>query len=175
MFTLKSKITFLSSVFLKRIALVLAGLLVGAAAVCAQTEVSGNALLVQLKSGEQQVFMLSSEPVITFDGGDCLVKSLEFNASYAMADIDFAKFVYADPASVDEIQAALVVDLSNPDFVVVKGMQAGGTVRLFDMSGIALRRASADDCGDASLCLSGVAKGVYIVNMKETTFKLYRK
>lgn len=175
MFTLKSKITTLASVSLRRIMIALFGIVAGVAAVTAQTQISGNALLVQMKSGESQVFMLASEPVITFDGGDCIVKSVDFGATYAMSEIDFAKIVYADPASVDEIQAALVVDLSNPECVVIKGMAANGAVRLFDLSGVEVRRTSADDCGEASLSLSGLSSGVYIVNTKETTFKLYRK
>ncbi len=175
MFTLKSKISSFAATFASRILPAVVGILAGAAVLSAQTQITGNSLLIQLKNGDEQVFMLASEPVITFNGGDCMIKSIDFSATYAMGDINLARFVYTDPASVNEIETALVVDLSNPERVVIHGMTARGEVRLFDLSGVELRRCSADDCGEASLDLSGLPAAVYIVNTKETTFKLYRK
>lgn len=155
-------------------------MLVVAVAVCAplmsaQSADRGKALLVQLKNGDKQYFMLSDEPVITFADYKCQIESQELSAEFEMPLIDHAKVVDFDPASVDEIESALIVDLSNPSVVVIRGMKANGNVSLFNLSGMMLRGTSADESGTAMLEVGDFATGVYVVTSNETTFKIYKK
>lgn len=143
--------------------------------VTAQSADRGKALLVQLKNGDKQYFMLSDEPVITFADYQCHIESQELGADFEMAMIDHAKIVDFDPASVDEIESALIVDLSNPSVVIIRGMKANGNVSLFNLSGMMLRQTSADESGTAMLEVGDLATGVYVVTSNETTFKIYKK
>lgn len=151
------------------------GFAIATPAMSAQSADSGKALLVQLKNGDKQYFMLADEPVITFVDYKCHVESQPLSADFEMALIDHAKIVDFDPASVDEIESALIVDLSNPSVVVIRGMKAGGHVSLFNLSGVMLRQTSADDSGDAMLEIGDFSSGIYVVTSNETTFKIYKK
>ena len=144
-------------------------------AVTAQSAGRGKALLVQLKNGDKQYFMLADEPVITFADYKCQIESQELSADFDMTLIDHAKVVDFDPASVDEIESSLIVDLSNPSVVVIRGMKANGNVSLFNLSGMMLRQTSADESGTAMLQVGDFAAGVYVVTSNETTLKIYKK
>ena len=79
-----------------------------------------------------------------------------------------------DPASVDEIESSLIVDLNDPSVVVIRGMTASGAVTLYNLSGVMLRQTSADESGTAELEVGDLVSGIYIVTTKETTFKVYK-
>ena len=172
MFTLKSKISGISA-FLRHLALAVFVMSVSVGAGAATTE---KALLVQLTNGDRVVFLLSTVPVVTFDGNKCSIKSDDFSAQYPMPDIEFAKIIDRDgSSSIDEPTHSVVVDLSNPDEVRISGMKAGSETVLFNLSGVVLRRVNSDEAGVAVLNISELPSSVYIVSSKETTFKIYKK
>lgn len=141
----------------------------------ADEPLKGPALRVHLHSGEMQVFLLASEPVITFAAEKCHIASADFSADYDMSQIHHADVVADASAGLEDEQISLVVDLSDPDAVTIHGLSANAPVSLYSISGIAQRSASADDAGTASISLAGLQSGVYIVTTNQTTFKIYRK
>ena len=175
MLTLNFKSAVQKFVRLKTLMMVLAVLAVSGPVLSAQSTNSGKALLVQLKNGDKQYFMLADEPVITFADYRCQIESQELSADFDMTLIDHAKVVDFDPASVDEIESAFIVDLSNPSVVVIRGMKPNGNVSLFNLSGMMLRHTSADESGTAMLEVGDFASGIYVITSNETTFKIYKK
>lgn len=154
--------------------------LVALAVVCpstasAQTQTTGKALRVHLKSGTYHCYLLASEPVINFEDTKCKVSSPELTTEYSMSEINYAHFGEYDAASITDIESTLTIDLSDPDRVVINGMKADGSVVLYNITGVELRRTNADGTGAASLGLTGLEKGIYIIQTKETSFKIYRK
>lgn len=141
----------------------------------ARTPENGKALMVNLKDGSSQYFMLIDEPVLTFDDYICHVESQQLSADFDMTAIDHAKVIDFDPASVDEIETSLIVDLSDPSVVTIKGMHPGSHVALFNLSGILLLQTRADESGRADLRIADLSAGVYVVTSKEITFKIYKK
>ncbi len=158
---------------MRRLPLALACMLACSGA-AAQSQETGTALKVNVKGGDPQYFMLASKPVISFDGEACEIKSPEFSAKYLLADIDYAEFVEHDAASVAEIESSFEVDLRNPDYVVIRGMKAGGAVTLCGVSGMVLASTKADGNGTATLGVGSLQSGVYILTTNETTFKIYK-
>ncbi len=141
----------------------------------AEESMSGPALRVHLQSGEKQMFLLASEPVITFAKEKCHIASADFSADYDMAEIQHADFVADASAGIAEKEFSLVVDLSNPEFVTIHGLEADTQVSLYSIAGVAQRVAKADNSGTAVITLAGLQSGVYIVTTNQTTFKIYRK
>ncbi len=150
-------------------ALVLAG---GVATAWAQSGV--QTLKVQLRNGGSQYFRLSEKPVVTFEGAKCLIASASLSAEYLMADIECAVIV-EQSSGVTELERKVEVDYTDAGNLVLRGLNAGGAVRLADVAGRVLRIVVADSDGCASIDLSSVPTGVYIVSSKEITFKVYRK
>lgn len=160
---------------LRRIAAVLGCLVMFAQLSVVGAQETEKALKVHMNSGDPQFFILSSEPVITFEGTECVIKSSEFSARYDMGDIYFAEFVDHTTAIDEEMKEALTVDLSDPNAIVIRGMNAGGPVALYNLSGVFMLGTVADSEGTAVLDISSLPAAVYIVTSKETSFKIYRK
>lgn len=159
-----------------RIPALLAVCLLGAAPVLtAEEPVTAPALMVQMKNGDKQYFMCGDEPVLSFIDNVCHIESLEQSADFDMSTIDHARIVNLDITAVDEIESALVVDLSDPAVVAIRGMKDGSPVAIYNLSGVKMRSAEADSEGSVSLEVGSLAAGVYVVSSKETTFKIYKK
>lgn len=138
-------------------------------------ETGGTALKVHMKTGAPQLFMLASEPVITFEGTECRIVSAELDARYDMSEIDHAEIV-AQPASVEEqLKDQLVVDLTNPGQIIIRGMTPGAEVFVVNLAGVVLRRAGADADGTALIDVSDLPAALYIVSSKDTTFKYIKR
>lgn len=160
---------------LRRITVVLGCLMMVTQLSVVAAQGTEKALKVHMNNGEPQFFILSAEPVITFEGTECVIKSSEFSARYDMGDIYFAELVDHTTGIDEEMKDALTVDLSNPNTIVIRGMKAGSPVALYNLSGIFLFGTAADDEGTAVLDISSLPAAVYIVTSKETSFKIYKK
>ena len=160
---------------LRRVAVVFSCFVALAYFTSASAQETGKALKVHMNNGDPQFFMLSSEPVVTFEGTDCVIKSSDFTARYDMGDVYFAEFVDHTTAIDEEMKSSLTVDLTNPDAVVIRGMNPGSHVALYNLAGVLLVAADADGDGAVTLDISALPAAVYIVTSKETSFKIYRK
>lgn len=138
-------------------------------------EVTGKALKVNMKSGAPQFFMLADEPLITFEGTECHINSVNLSTKYDMSQIEFAEIV-THTASIDEqLKNSLVVDLSNPDRITISGMEADSKVTLVNLAGVVLRQTQADSEGTAIVGVSDLPAAIYIITSKETSFKYIKK
>jgi len=141
----------------------------------AQSQPEGKSLMVQKKNGDTHYYLLASGPVITFKDDVCSIQSPDFSAQYPMAEIDFARFVDGPDAGIDEPSTSIVIDLSDPAYAHISGLQAQAIVNLYSVSGSLISRTSADDAGSASVSLERLQAGVYIISTAKTTFKIYKK
>lgn len=130
-------------------------------------------LLVQHRDGTSHQYLLTSGPIITFNAETCSVNGDGFSADFNMEDIEFAKIV--DSSAVKEVETEVKIDLRDPNFVTVKGLAPGSELSLYDLFGIRMQSVKADSDGSASIELYGLPSAVYIVNCKETTFKIFKK
>lgn len=152
--------------------------LIVAACVCALgssasfAEGTVKALMVQLKAGDTHYYVLSEQPVVTFEGQKCHITSPSLQSSYEMPDIDFANFVDYDPASVKETMTALTVEYITPQLIAVRGLDAGSRVSLYRLDGVKAGDYAADNAGSVEISLAALTDGVYIISCKEKTFKI---
>lgn len=161
--------------FAKWLPLITGMMLVSALPDALEARESGQALKVQLTSGTAQYYMLASSPVITFENDKCMIKSDEFSTQYDIPDVAYAEIVDHTASADEHFATTLSVDLSDPSCAVIRGMESGSAVTLVNLSGINLSQTAADDNGTATVRLSELPKGIYIITSKETTFKIYKK
>lgn len=165
-----------SKSFAARCLSVLAGMLIASTGLsAAYAQETGKALKVQPVSGDAQFFMLASEPVITFADSKCKINSNDFSTEYEMADIEYAEIVDHTSGLEDEIKASLSVDLTDPAYAVIRGMNAGSRVTLANLAGIVLANTAADSEGTATVELGQLPAGIYLISSNETNFKIYKK
>lgn len=130
-------------------------------------------LLIQTRDGSTRQYLLSSKPVITFQDNLCLVKGDGVSADFDMADIEYVKIL--DNSAVSEIVNDLKIDLRDPNFVKMSGLTMGDNVSLYDLKGFKLKEAEADAAGFCELEIHDLSTGVYVINNKKSTFKIYKK
>ncbi len=173
---LKSKKSIRTSFVAKGLSMIAAALILSApmSTVSAQ-ERTGKALKVNMKAGSPQFFMLATEPVITFDGAECHINSVDFSTKYDMSQIEYAEIVNHTASLDEQLKNSLVVDLSNPDRIAIHGMAPDSKVTLVNLAGVVLRNAKADSEGSAIITVSDLPGAIYIVTSKETTFKYIKK
>ena len=173
--TLNLKLSRCALAAMRRFAVLAGCLVLFASMSVADAQETGKALKIHMNNGDPQFFMLSSEPVITFDGSECVIQSSAFSARYDMTEVNFAEFVEHTAALDEEMKAALTVDLTDPNAVVIRGMSAAGNVAVYNLTGVMVASSVADSEGTAVVDISQLPAAVYIVTSKETSFKIYRK
>lgn len=143
----------------------------------AQSDASELCLKVELSNGSTEQFLLSEQPKLTFEGNSCVISCKDVDASYDMAQIKRAYF--ADrTVGVDVTPGEIVsIDLTDPAWAVVRGLEPGAPVALYAVSGITLQAVNADSDGVARISLESLAsQSVYVVSINSNNnFKLYKK
>ena len=155
-------------------------LAVGAVPAFAQEQVESPAtqLLIHLIDGNEEYFQLADSPVITFEGLNCVIKSKDYEVTFPMSEIKEAKLVDENVAVAPVAEAKKVtIDLTNPNFAVVNGIEPGAPVNVYAVTGTLVATGVADNQGRAEVDLSGLQAGsVYIVSVdSNNNFKLYKK
>ena len=149
--------------FCKVLTMFVISLIISAQTGVTQAQETGKALKVHLSSGSPQFFMLSTEPVITFEGSDCVITSDNFSTRYSMDAIAYAEIVDHTASIDEEMKATLTVDLSDPNYAVIRGMNPNSATSLVNLAGVVLGRTSADESGTAVISLENLPAGIYII------------
>lgn len=136
-----------------------------------------NALCVQLKNGTQHYYLFSTSPQLTFEKDRCNIESDETRVEYAIADISQAVTCnYSGSGMVNpENDDRVVIDMRDPDTVIISGLSSGSRICLYDLGGVMLRQLGAADGGIMEMSLSGLPSKVYILSVNQSTFKIYKK
>ncbi len=125
-----------------------------------------STLLVNFHNGEVARYILSDTPVVTFEGDNLVVTSEKAQGTHARADVSHFEF------KKEDIPTGIVAPGTNgADFTFVYTDNNTVTVSsaslryvdLYTAAGVKVATAYAAD-GTATLDLSGVAAGVYVVS-----------
>lgn len=160
-------------------------LLLGLGAICsplpalAEEQEMVTNLIVDLKTGATEEFMLPEKPVLTFSTDECTITTPKLVVTYDMADVEKAYFAERPKTvGVDNTSAETVsIDLSVPETVIVRGLKSGTGVVIYDISGRTVARAQADNEGTATLSTESMTPNtVYVVSISNIkNFKLYKR
>ena len=149
--------------------------------VVAPQEEKGYTLVVLLKSGHEDKYVLKERPEAWLQGTQLRIESATMSTSYERTDIE--KFYFLDKdgnpsgiKAVAEADASLTVRQLSNGQLLVSGLADGDAVRVFDLSGRLLNTIKADGSDTLSINLLQQPKGVYIININnKRTIKLQVK
>ena len=156
---------------------ILAALIVLALAPFASVKADNNySLLVNTADGNTVEYAFEYLPIATFEG-DVMIISDDRNASgtrYAMDNvvnmtIKSATSGVESVAEVDHIKVALANDI-----LTVEGLEPDNNVMIYDAAGRLAASGISDIAGSASIDISGLGKGVYVVSTPKNSFKFIR-
>ena len=134
-----------------------------------------NVLVVELRNGNVDNYMLAEKPQVTFSGEKCKIVSSSLTTEYDMANVLQAYFS-EDKSSVEAPMEEFTLVFTDPDTVQLSGVPAGSAVALYSMAGSLLSSVTADANGAATVSLNGLDKGVYVIQTANNkSFKIYRK
>lgn len=136
---------------------------------------AGQSVVVELKAGGNMILSLGSSPQLTFDDDSVNVSAGETAARLHAADI--ARVTFQDiPSAVERIGNQGEQRIKSAEgTITAENFAAGTAVKVFDTAGAVLLSAQADGAGRASLNVSHLPAGAYIVQAGAMSFKFIKR
>jgi hypothetical protein len=161
---------------MKRLILsVVSCLLLGAA-----TTLANNVLVIHMQNGTVHRYeLITVQPEISFSGDNVVVRVSDTatntytQATYAMKEVSFFNYERNNATAISGVDANnMKVD---GDQISFSGLPAGSKVFVYTSGGQTCLTVTADDQGNASVSLSNLARGVYIINANNISTKITKK
>lgn len=133
-----------------------------------------DCLIVHLQSGNKVSYVLEDKPVVTFEGDKLHVQAAAVSDDHRLADV--ARFTFDKASGLGEIAAGDRRITVNDNIVLLEGFTPGSSASIADMQGRVLVSTRMGDTGSASISVTDLPVGVYVVSTTDgKTFKLYKK
>ena len=150
-------------------------LLVGSISLKAAEE--KNALVVRLKDGTEVQFIASEKLTVTNNGNDVVFKSTTATATYPRSNV--AKF-YFKPAvlnSVEKIQNEQRINfLMQRDYILITSTEKLTKPMIYNINGMMLATSvNQISTNSATISISSLPRGIYIVTANKQSFKFIKK
>ena len=133
-------------------------------------------LIVHLKNGTKQTFMLSSRPNVSFESERFVISQEASNVEFSCENV--VRFSFADKNSSDIRglqQDGLLISYTDPQHVVIYGVNGKAKVSVTNMEGkVQSCKTNRKDNG-LSVSLESLSKGVYVITVDKQNFKIIRK
>ena len=130
-------------------------------------------LIVNAKDWTKTTFGLAEEPKISFSNGELNIVSSSQSFSISLADIQNYSFA-EESTGIAEVIKDGSVKLEN-GFVVFNILAAGSKVVAFMQDGKLVKESKADSNGTAIFDLSGLPKGILILQSNKTNVKILNR
>lgn len=133
-------------------------------------------LIVHLKDGTRQTFMLSSRPNVAFESNRFVISQEASNVEFSCENV--VRFSFADNNSSDIKglrQEGLLVSYTDPQHVVIYGVNAKSKVSVTNMDGKVQPCKTNRKNNGLSVSLESLPKGVYVISVDKQNFKIIRK
>ena len=138
------------------------------------TAMASNVLVLHLKDGSSQSYvLLTDEPRISVVGDNIVVTTNSTESSYAMTDVSYFNY---------ESQATGITGKNNADgmkfngdAILFSGLPAGCKIYLYATGGQLLMTETADADGCATVNLTSLQTGVYIIKANNIATKFTKK
>jgi len=130
-------------------------------------------LVVNAKDGTKTTFGLAEEPKISFSNGELNIVSSSQSFSISLADIQNYSFA-EESTGIGEVIKDGSAKLDN-GFVVFNGLAAGSKVVAYMQDGKLVKESKANSNGTAIIDLSGLPKGILILQTNKTNIKILNR
>ena len=145
------------------------------AAVFGAAASEGYSLLVNTKDGNIVKYAFEYTPEVTFDGDEMVVidEDLAEGMRFNMADILNLTIEKPTVGVGSAVKADLTIAVTKSTLTVA-GLKEGAAVGIYNMSGVQVASAAADNDGNVVIAIDGLGKGVYFATMPGNSFKFIR-
>lgn len=140
---------------------------------CAQQR--AESLMIKLLSGETLSFMLDECPKITFSDTELIITSELYETSYPLADLNNYTFSFKDASGIKSVESGDDKVLQTENMISINGLNPQADIIVYSVNGIIVVSTVADKNGNATVNLSGLPHGVYIVKYGKKSTKICKK
>ena len=134
-----------------------------------------NAVEIYQIDGKVTTFAFSEKPVVTYSGSDLVMTTTKTTVQYPIYLLKKISFdVELDDADVVKDVKADEQFSFRGGTITVMGGEPNSQVYIFNIQGLKAGHYKLDDQGNASIPVSGLASGFYVLKTKRFTFK-FRK
>ena len=136
-----------------------------------------DGLWIEQKSGGRQGFTFEQQPVLSYDGDALVVKAGDVEASFPLENV--ARVYFADDVTPTTNAIEALPAGTNGQLIRVGKAQAdlygyapGTAVSVYDTAGRQLSTLKADAQGRATVTLTALPQGTYIIKANQSTLKI---
>ena len=134
-----------------------------------------NAVEIYQIDGKVTTFAFSEKPVVTYSGSDLVMTTTKTVVQYPIYLLKKISFdVELDDADVVKDVKADEQFSFRGGTITVMGGEPNSQVYIFNIQGMKVGQYKLDDQGNASIPVSGLATGIYVLKTKRFAFK-FRK
>lgn len=128
-------------------------------------------LLLTMSDGSQAEFALSEQPVITIADGLLVLTCGERELSTPLDGVSYS--FSEEPVAIRQVESPSTPDVSVAfGQAVFKGLKAGSRIAVYTIDGVMVTSIAADEAGEASVDISGLPRGIYVVKAPNRTIKV---
>lgn len=139
-----------------------------------QAEEFKDCLIVHLHGGSTVSYVLEDTPVVTFVGENLHVEADQLSDDHKLANVE--KFTFDNVAALADVMANEYRITIQDNYVTIEGLTPNTGIQLADIQGRIIASCNADTEGNATLSLSHITAGVYIVSTTDgKSFKIFKK
>lgn len=132
-------------------------------------------LIILMKNGSENAFLLKDKPKVTFEGTSLKVSAATGDVSFALADV--MRFTYAKKST-----SGISEQVENPtgvsfegDVLVISQLKANTTASIYALDGKLIRQLKPQRAGTYRISLSELPSGLYLVKADNVTYKITKR
>ena len=135
-----------------------------------------DAVAVYRTNGEVEYFTFDGRPTITYQGDNLVMACGNQHVQYTLKGLEKIAFTTIEVTGLGQIQEVEGVAFNfHDDQIVIANAKAGEVVKLYDTTGRLFDSSTVGSDGRLTLSLSALTKGIYIIKMGTTSYKILRK
>ena len=127
-------------------------------------------IVIKQKSGNETILSLESNPVITFEEDYLNVRNDFTNFSFPIADIE--QYSVSNTSDINE--TSILPQYSNGQVSFID-LPQGSKVKVCSLDGKVIRTISTESMGTMTFNLRDLPKGIYVICVANSSFKLVNK
>ena len=136
-----------------------------------------NALVVRLKDGTEVQFITSEKLTVTNNGNDVVFKSTTATATYPRSNVTKFYFKTAVLNSVEKVQNEQRINfLMQSDYIMITSTEKLTKPMIYNINGMMLATSvNQISNNSATISVSSLPRGIYIVTANKQSFKFIKK
>ncbi|MDO4511714.1 MAG: T9SS type A sorting domain-containing protein [Bacteroidales bacterium] len=129
-------------------------------------------IIITTKDGSTVSYSLTSLPTASFEGTVFVFKAGDVTVNFPVDDID--NIAFGEPTAINDVKQSHITFAVTATQIATSGLSAGDMVEVFSIDGKNLASARADQDGAATVNISALSQGVYVVKAGKQTYKILK-